>query len=240
MVVTGGASGIGAAMVEQFALQGSRVAFLDIDREAAAELVNRLGAVLHIPLFFSCDVTDIPRLRAALGEVECRLGPVRVLVNNAASDDRHAFAQVTPEYWDERMTVNLRHYFFATQAVAPAMKGAGGGSVINLGSIAWVIPSTGLPVYVTAKAAIVGLTRTLAHELGASDIRVNCIMPGAIMTERQRRLWMTPEYLAEILRRQALKRELRPEEVARLALFLAADDSAAITNQSYVIDGGWV
>jgi D-xylose 1-dehydrogenase len=179
-------------------------------------------------------------LRAALGEAERRLGPVRVLVNNAASDDRHDFGRVTPEYWDERMAVNLRHYFFATQAVVPAMRGAGGGSVINLGSIAWVIPSTGLPIYVTAKAAIVGLTRTLAHELGASSIRVNCIMPGAIMTERQRRLWMTPEYLAEILGRQALKRELMPEEVARLALFLAADDSAAITNQSYVIDGGWV
>jgi NAD(P)-dependent dehydrogenase (short-subunit alcohol dehydrogenase family) len=240
IAVTGGASGIGAAMVEQFAWQGSRVAFLDIAREPAAELVNRLAAVPHVPSFFSCDVTDIAALRAAFGEVERRLGPVRVLVNNAASDDRHDFAGVTPEYWDERMAVNLRHYFFATQAVVPGMRGAGGGSVINLGSIAWVVPSTRLPVYVTAKAAIVGLTRTLAHELGASSIRVNCIMPGAIMTARQRRLWVTPEYLAEVLGRQALKRELMPEEVARLALFLAADDSAAITNQSYVIDGGWV
>lgn len=240
IVVTGGASGIGAAMVEQFALQGSRVAFLDLARELAAELVNRLRAVPHAPLFFSCDVTDVARLRGALADIERRLGPVGVLVNNAASDDRHDFERVTPDYWDERMAVNLRHYFFATQAVVPAMRSAGGGSVINLGSIAWVIPSTGLPIYVTAKAAIVGLTRTLAHELGASRIRVNCIMPGAILTERQRRLWMTPEYLAEILGRQALKRELMPEEVARLALFLAADDSAAITNQSYVIDGGWV
>jgi D-xylose 1-dehydrogenase len=240
IVVTGGASGIGAAMVEQFAWQGSQVAFLDIARELAAELVDRLGPVAHAPLFFSCDVTDIAALRAALGEIERRLGPVGVLVNNAANDDRHDFARVTPEYWDERMAVNLRHYFFATQAVVPAMRVAGGGSVINLGSIAWVVPSTGFPVYVTAKAAIVGLTRTLAHELGASGIRVNCIMPGAILTERQRRLWITPEYLAEIVGRQALKRELTPQEVARLALFLAADDSAAITNQSYVIDGGWV
>jgi len=241
ILVTGGASGIGATMVEQFALQGSRVAFLDVAAELATELIHQLtGRCPLAPCFFACDLTDIAALRAAVAEVEARLGPVRVLVNNAASDDRHKFAEVTPEYWDERMAVNLRHHFFATQAVVPGMAAAGGGSVINMGSIAWAVPSTGLPVYVTAKAAVVGLTRTLAHELGASGIRVNCVMPGAIMTERQRRLWMTPEYLAEIMSRQALKRQLMPEEVARLVLFLAADDSAAITNQSYIIDGGWV
>ena len=191
-------------------------------------------------MFLHCDLTDIAALKAAVSQVEAQLGPVRVLVNNAASDDRHAFADVTPEYWDERMAVNLRHQFFTIQAVAPGMAAAGGGSVINMSSIAWIVPSTGLPAYVTAKAAIVGLTRTLARELGASNIRVNCVLPGAIMTERQRRLWMTPDYLAEIMQRQSLKRELMPEEVARLVLFLAADDSAGITNQSYVIDGGWV
>jgi len=163
-----------------------------------------------------------------------------VLVNNAARDDRHKFADVTPEYWDERMAINLRHHFFAIQAVVPRMAAAGGGSIINMSSIAWKIPSTGLPAYVTAKAAIVGLTRTIAHELGAFNIRVNCVLPGAIATERQRRLWYTPEYLEEILSAQALKRTLVPEDVARLVLFLAADDSEAITNQSYVIDGGWV
>lgn len=241
ILVTGGASGIGAAIVEQFALQGSRVAFLDVAAEPAAELVEKLGSAgPHAPLFRACDLTDIAALRAAVAHVEARLGPVTVLVNNAANDDRHNFYEVTPEYWDERMAVNLRHHFFATQAVAPGMAAAGGGSVINMGSIAWVIPSTGLPAYVTAKAAIVGLTRTLAHELGAAGIRVNCVMPGAVMTERQRRLWMSPEYLAEILSRQALKRQLLPREVARLVLFLAADDSSAITNQSYIIDGGWV
>lgn len=241
ILVTGGASGIGAAIVEQFALQGSRVAFLDVAAEPAAELVEKLGSAgPHAPLFRACDLTDIAALRAAVAHVEARLGPVTVLVNNAANDDRHNFYEVTPEYWDERMAVNLRHHFFATQAVAPGMGAAGGGSVINMGSIAWVIPSTGLPAYVTAKAAIVGLTRTLAHELGAAGIRVNCVMPGAVMTERQRRLWMSPEYLAEILSRQALKRQLLPREVARLVLFLAADDSSAITNQSYIIDGGWV
>jgi len=241
VLVTGGGSGIGAAIVEQFALQGARVAFLDVADEASSRLVEDLRARCpHPPVFLLCDLTDIAALKAAVSQVEAQLGPVRVLVNNAASDDRHSFAEVTPEYWDERMAVNLRHHFFTIQAVAPRMAAAGGGSVINMSSIAWMIPSTGLPAYVTAKAGIVGLTRTLARELGASNIRVNCVLPGAIMTERQRRLWMTPDYLAEVMQRQSLKRELMPEEVARLVLFLAADDSAGITNQSYVIDGGWV
>ncbi len=241
VLVTGGASGIGASIVEHFAAQGSRVAFLDRDEPAgralAAALANAPGGP---PLFLPCDLVDTGALRTAVAEAEARLGPLRVLVNNAASDDRHRFQDVTPEYWDERMAVNLRHQFFAAQAVVPGMAGAGGGSIVNLGSIAWVIPSTGLPAYVTAKAAIVGLTRTLAHELGRQGIRVNCVMPGAIATERQRRLWYTPEYRAVIRSRQALDRELVPEDVARLVLFLAADDSSAITNQSYVVDGGWV
>ena len=240
-LVTGGGSGIGAALVEQFALQGARVAFLDVADEASTKLVADLGSrCLHPPIFLHCDLLDIAALRAAIVQVEVRLGPVRVLVNNAASDDRHKLADVTPEYWDQRMAVNLRHQFFATQAVAPKMAAAGGGSIINMSSIAWMIPSTGLPAYVTAKAGIVGLTRTLARELGESNIRVNCVLPGAIMTERQRRLWMTPEYLAEIMQRQSLKRELLPDEVTRLVMFLAADDSSGITNQSFVIDGGWV
>ena len=241
VLITGGGSGIGAAMVEQFALQGARVAFLDVADKASAKLVGDLSSQCpHAPIFLHCNLVDIAALKAAVADVEARLGAVRVLVNNAASDDRHKFADVTPEYFDERMAVNLRHQFFATQAVAPRMAAAGGGSVINMSSIAWMIPSTGLPAYVTAKAGIVGLTRTLARELGEAKIRVNCVAPGAIMTERQRRLWMTPEYLAEIMQRQSVKRELLPEDVARLVLFLASDDSAGITGQSYVIDGGWV
>jgi NAD(P)-dependent dehydrogenase (short-subunit alcohol dehydrogenase family) len=241
VLVTGGASGIGASIVEHFAAQGSRVAFLDRDGAGGRALAASLaGAPGGAPLFLPCDLVDIAALRAAAAEAETRLGPLRVLVNNAASDDRHRVEDVTPEYWDERMAVNLRHQFFAAQAVVPGMARAGGGSIVNLGSIAWVIPSTGLPAYVTAKAAIVGLTRTLAHELGRQGIRVNCVMPGAIATERQRRLWYTPEYRALIRSRQALDRELVPEDVARLVLFLAADDSSAITNQSYVVDGGWV
>jgi NAD(P)-dependent dehydrogenase (short-subunit alcohol dehydrogenase family) len=163
-----------------------------------------------------------------------------VLVNNAGNDTRHTVESVTEAYWDQSMAVNLRHQFFLAQAVAPAMRLQRRGSIINMGSIAWVIPSVGLPVYVTAKAAITGMTRTLAHEFGADEVRVNCVMPGAIMTERQKQLWFTPQYEAEIVQHQSLKRMLLPAEVARLVLFLAADDSSAITGQSYVVDGGWV
>jgi NAD(P)-dependent dehydrogenase (short-subunit alcohol dehydrogenase family) len=241
VLVTGGASGIGASMVEQFARQNARTALFDMDVESAAKLIGGLTArVSYPPLFVRCDLTDIAALRTAVAKVEVHLGSVRVLVNNAASDDRHNVFDVTPEYWDERMAVNLRHQFFASQAVAPGMKQAGGGSIINMSSIAWMIPSTGLPAYVTAKAGIVGLTRTLSRELGPANIRVNCVSPGAIMTERQRRLWMTPQYLAEVMQRQSLKRELMPQDVARLVLFLASDDSSAVTGQNFVIDGGWV
>jgi len=239
VLITGGASGIGASMVEHFAAQGSRVAFLDTDEQSATKLLQNIHAK-HSPVFLKCDLTDIAALRSAIQKAESQLGAIRVLVNNAASDDRHKTEEVTPEYWDERMAVNLRHQFFATQAVVPGMNSAGGGSIINMSSISWVIPSTGLPAYITAKAGIVGLTRTLSREFGVANIRVNCILPGAIMTERQRRLWMTPEYLAEIMRSQALKRELLPEDVARLVLFLSAEDSATITGQSFIIDGGWV
>jgi D-xylose 1-dehydrogenase len=241
VLITGGASGIGAALVEQFALQAARVAFLDIAEQSATKLIDKVALVaVHRPTFLKCDLADIAELRSAIKGIETKSGAVRVLVNNAASDDRHKMSEVTPEYWDERMNVNLRHHFFAIQAVAPGMTQAGGGSIINMSSIAWMIPSTGLPAYVTAKAGIVGLTRTLSRELGGANIRVNCVSPGAIMTERQRRLWVTPDYLAEIMQRQSLKRELLPEDVARLVLFLASDDSSSITGQNFVIDGGWV
>ena len=240
VLITGGGSEIGASLVEHFARQDARVAFLDIDTESSESLVRSLSTCKHAPLFHRCDLTDIPALRSAIAEIELRLGAVRVLVNNAASDDRHNFTDVTPEYWDQRMAVNLRHYFFAIQAVVPQMAEASGGSIINMSSIAWMVPATGFPVYVAAKAAIIGLTRTMARELAQANIRVNSVLPGAIATERQCRLWLTPEYLAEIMTAQALKRTLVPADVSRLVLFLAADDSEAITNQSYVVDGGWV
>ncbi len=241
VVITGGASGIGAAMVEAFAANGARVAFLDLQKEAGEAFVNRLReAGGPAPLFLPCDLTDIQALQAALATIAGQLGSVEVLVNNAGNDTRHSIEEVTPEFWDRTLALNLKHQFFAAQAVIPGMKMLGRGSIINMSSIAWVIPSVNVPVYVSAKAAIVGMTRTLAHEVGKDNIRVNCILPGAIATERQKRLWLTPEYEAEILSAQALKRLIQPEEVARLALFLAADDSAAITNQSCIIDGGWV
>ncbi len=241
VVVTGGASGIGAAIVEAFAEQGAHVAFLDVQQNAAGAFVEQLrdrySASVH---FRRCDLTDVGAITAAMNSVERELGPVSVLVNNAGNDTRHAIEDVTPELWDRILAVNLKHQFFTTQAVLPGMRKRASGSIINMSSIGWIIPSVKLPVYVTAKAAIVGMTRTLAHELGPDNIRVNCVLPGAILTERQQQLWFTPEYKEEILRNQALKRILGPEEVARLVLFLAADDSSAITSQSYVIDGGWV
>lgn len=241
VLVTGGAAGIGAAIVEAFAAQGSRVAFLDLDNDAAAQLALRLESAGHPPpLFHSCDLTDIPAAQAALRAVADRLGPIEVLVNNAGNDTRHSLAGVTPDAFDRILAVNLKHQFFLAQAVIPGMRQCGRGSIVNMSSISWLIPSTGLPVYVTAKAAIVGLTRTLAHELGPHNIRVNCVLPGAVLTERQRRLWFTPEYQAEILSAQALRRFISPDEVARLVLFLASDDSSAITSQSHIVDAGWV
>ena len=239
--ITGGASGIGESLVEWFAMQQAQVVYLDIQREAGEALAERLAQSGYArPTFRRCDMTDIPAMRTTVAAIIEEFGNIDVLVNNAANDVRHAIDEVTPESWDRLIAVNLKHQFFMCQAVIPSMRKVGRGSIINMSSISWAIPSVGLPVYVTAKAGIVGMTRTLAHEVGPDNIRVNCVMPGAILTERQRRLWFTEEYKAEILRRQAIKRLLLPEEVARLVLFLAADDSSAITNQSYIVDGGWV
>jgi D-xylose 1-dehydrogenase len=241
VVVTGGASGIGKAIVEAFALQGARVAFLDIQDAAANQLVRKIeGAGVTPPVYVHCDLNDAAEMKASIEGILEQFDKVDVLVNNAGNDTRHSIQEVTSEYWDQVMAVNLKHQFFMAQGVIPSMKAAGRGSIINMSSISWVIPSTGLPVYVTAKAAIVGLTRTLAHELGTHNVRVNCVMPGAIQTQRQEELWFTEEYKAEILARQALKRLIMPDEVASLVLFLASDDSSAITNQNFIIDGGWV
>jgi D-xylose 1-dehydrogenase len=241
VVVTGGASGIGAAIVEAFAMQWAQVVFLDIQDDAADALIERLGAMgAKVPVYYHCDLTDIAAVQRTVVDVVERFPTIDVLVNNAGNDTRHSVDEVTSAFWDESMAVNLKHQFFMAQGFIPAMRRAGRGSIINMGSISWAIPSTDLPVYVTAKAAIVGMTRMLAHTFGRDNIRVNCVMPGAILTERQRRLWFTEEYKAEVLARQALKRMILPDEVARLILFLASDDSSAITNQSYVIDGGWI
>lgn len=241
VLITGGATGIGESLVAHFARQGSRVAFFDIQDEPARRLVEFLAAEgCPRPTYLHCDLTDVAALKNAVERVIATHGAIDVLVNNAANDQRHTIEEVTPEFWDRSIATNLRPQFFMVQAVLPAMRASGRGSIINMSSISWMIPSTGLPLYVAAKAAIVGLTRTLAHELGQHNIRVNAVLPGAIATERQKQLWYTPEYMAEIERNQALKRQIEPADVARLVLFLAADDSSAITNQSYVVDAGWV
>jgi NAD(P)-dependent dehydrogenase (short-subunit alcohol dehydrogenase family) len=241
VLITGGASGIGEKLVEAFAQQGSRVVFLDIADEAAAALIDRLSATAEFaPVYLHCDLIDSVALMLCLKQIIARFGNIDVVINNAGDDTRHTIEDVTPEFWDRCMAVNLKHQFFISQAVIPGMKWQGRGVILNMSSISWMIPSTGLPVYIASKAAIVGLTRTLAHELGPHGIRVNCILPGAIETARQRRNWYTEEYVNEVLSHQSIKRILQPDEVARLALFLAADDSSAITNQSYIVDGGWV
>ena len=241
VVVTGGASGIGESIVEAFHLQLAQVIFLDIQDQAAEALVARLTqADRKAPVYLHCDLTNIAALKQTIAGILETFGTIDVLVNNAANDNRHSIEETTSTLWDESMAINLKPHFFTIQAVLSAMKRARRGSIINMSSISWMIPSTGMPAYVTAKAAIVGLTRTLAHELGVDNIRVNCVLPGAILTERQKQLWFTPTYEAEILSSQAIKRMIAPDEVARLVLFLAADDSSSITNQSYILDGGWV
>jgi D-xylose 1-dehydrogenase len=239
VLVTGGGSGIGAAIVRQFVNQGARVGFIDIDVTASKQLLASLPT--HASVHYEhADLRDISALRRAVGGVREALGPMTILVNNAARDDRHAIEDVTPEYWDERIAVNLKHQFFSAQAVAPDMIQAGGGSIVNMGSVSWVIGQGNMPCYTTAKSAVQGLTRALARDLGPNNVRVNSILPGWIMTERQQDRWLTPEGEDELMQRQCLKRKLVPEDIARVVLFFAADDSGACTNQNYIVDGGWV
>jgi D-xylose 1-dehydrogenase len=236
VLITGGASGIGESIARAFHAQGSRVAVFDYNAEAGQALAASLGQGLH---FEPCDVRDIPALQGAIRRASQTLGPITILFNNAARDDRHTIDQVTPEYWRERLAINLDHQFFAAQAVLPDMDSAGGGSIINMGSTSYMVSDDSFAAYKTAKSAVVGLTRALARELGPRNIRVNCLIPGWIMTQRQIDLWLTPESEAELMRRQCVKRRLVPEDIARFALFLGSDDSAAMSAQTYLVDGGW-
>ena len=241
VLITGGASGIGASIVEHFCDQGSRVAFLDVRSDLANSLVADIAArKLPRPWYRECDLRDIDALRAAIADAGRALGPIRVLVNNAANDDRHSLEQVTPEYFDDSIAVNLKHQLFAAQAVRPQMRESGGGSIINFNSISWTVANDDCVCYLTAKSAITGLTRGLASELGPEGIRVNSITPGWIMTERQMRLWLTPEGERQIDERQALRGRLYAPDVARMALWLAADDSRMCSKQTFVVDGGWI
>lgn len=235
VVVTGGASGIGAEIVQAFVAQGAKVGFIDRDRRAAEALVGALGGK---PMFAEADLTDIAALRAALAALEAANGPAQVLVNNAARDDRHDWREVTPEVWDERMHTNLRHMFFAIQTVARGMRAAGGGSIVNIGSNSWHEIAGGFPAYATAKAAVEGLTRTMARDLGPERIRVNTVVPGWVMTERQLALWVTPQKAAAQQAKQCTPELIDPVYVARMVLFLASDDAAMCTAGRYDVTAG--
>ena len=239
VLVTGGGTGIGAALVEHFTAQGARVGFIDLAEADSVALVARLVAAGRPgPAFRRADLRDIGALQQAVASLAEEIGAPTVLVNNAAHDERHAIEAVTPAYWDDRLAVNLRHHFFAIQAVLPGMREAGGGSIINMGSVSWRVGQGGMPAYTASKAAIEGLGRGLARDLGPHRIRVNTIIPGWIMTERQRALWLTPEAEMQLMRDQCVKELLYPVDVARMALWLAADDSRLCTGQSWVVDGG--
>jgi len=236
VVVTGGGSGIGAELVAGFVRQKARVFFLDIAEDSSRALVAQLGSDVQ---FFKCDITNIEALRATFAAIEAKGGPIHTLVNNAANDDRHKTVDVTPAYWDNRIAVNLRHQFFATQAVVAGMKAAGGGSIINLGSVSWHLGMADLAIYETAKAGIEGLTRALARDFGPDRIRVNCVIPGAVRTPRQIALWHTPEEEAKILDQQCIKQRVDPIDIAAMVLFLASDDARLCTGHNYWVDAGY-
>jgi D-xylose 1-dehydrogenase len=240
VLVTGGASGIGEAIVRAFAAQGARVGFLDLDRSAGEALAAELSGAGASVCFEPVDLRDLAALNAAIEAVRAALGPVTVLVNNAANDERHPTPTVTPDYFDDRIAVNLRHQFFASQAVLPDMEAAGSGSIVCMSSISWMAGFGGMALYTASKSAVLGLVRSLARDYGPAGIRVNAVSPGWIMTKRQLDLWLTPEADAMRAERQALKRRLVPDDVARLVLFLASEEAGAITAQNHVVDGGWV
>lgn len=254
VLISGGAGGIGAATVELFALQGSQVVFLDISEEAAQRTISKVtarreeaesrrGPMIKAPMFYFCDLSNLPELQATAAKILEEHGPVHVLINNAAatgSGARLDTEKVTSEAWDFSVNTNLRHVFFLSQAVIPNMKNIGAGSIVNLGSITWRIPAADQPVYAACKAAIMGLTRVQSKEVGASNIRINSVMPGAIATERQRAEVLTPEYRAEVFQNQSLQRDLVPEDVAKVIVFLGSDEASGVTGSTYVVDGGWV
>ncbi len=240
VLVTGGGSGIGACIVEAFARQGSKVGFIDIDAQASASLVARVKAAGGVVHFEQADLRDVAVTQHAVNAIRATHGPITILVNNAAHDDRHAAEDVTPDYFDNCIGVNFKHQFFVSQAVLPDMKAAGGGSIICMGSMSWMAGMGGMALYTAMKSAILGLVRSLARDFGPHNIRVNSIAPGWIMTERQLALWVTPEGDQMRLDRQCLKRPLVPHDIARVVLFMSSEEASACTSQSYVVDGGWV
>ncbi|WP_338415540.1 SDR family oxidoreductase [uncultured Sphaerotilus sp.] len=241
VLITGGATGIGATLVREFAAQGARVGFIDLDAASGEALAAELApASRHAPFFVHADLTDIDALQAAIATVAAACGPILALLNNAANDVRHSIESTTSASWDQGVAVNLKHQFFAAQAVAPGMRAAGGGSIVNFGSISWMLKQGGMPAYTASKAAVQGLTRGLARDLGRFNIRVNTLVPGWVMTEKQLRLWVDDAARADISRLQCIDQPLMPADIARMALFLAADDSALCTAHDFQVDAGIV
>ncbi|MBE9607226.1 SDR family oxidoreductase [Acetobacteraceae bacterium H6797] len=237
--ITGGGSGIGASLTESFARQGAKVAFVDIADAESQALVERLGDVPHRPLFIHCDIRDIKALRDSIEQARQAHGDITVLLNNAANDQRHKTEDVTPEYYDERIAINQRPMFFTAQAIIPQMQRAGGGAIVNFGSISWKLKQGGMAAYTMAKASTQGLTRSLAHDYGKQNIRVNTLVPGWVMTERQLKLWVTPESAKEIEAGQCLAGRVTPQHIADMALFLSSAASSMCSAQEFVVDGGW-
>jgi NAD(P)-dependent dehydrogenase (short-subunit alcohol dehydrogenase family) len=239
VVVTGGGSGIGAAITEAFVRQGARVFFLDVAEQDSLALQESLSDAAHPPVFRRCDLRNVDAIQSTFAEIAELAGPVEVLVNNAGNDDRHEIGGITSSYWDDRIAVNLKHQFFCAQAVAAGMREMGRGVILNLGSVSWHLALPNLTIYMSAKAAIEGMTRGLARDLGDAGIRVNSIIPGAIKTPRQMALWQSPESEAKVVASQCLRLRIEPEHVARMALFLASDDASRCSGRDYFVDAGW-
>lgn len=238
--ISGGGSGIGASLVEHFCEQGSIVGFVDIAVDDSNKLVADMAAKGYsVPKFYECDITDTPTYQGVIKDFMKEFGPITGLVNNAAHDERHTIDEMTPAYWDNRIAVNIKHHFFAVQACHNEMAAAGGGSIINMGSVSWMVGQGGMPAYTASKSGIVGLTRGLANDLGPNKIRVNSVVPGWTMTQRQIDLWLNEESEAELMKMQTLEEKVYPDDIARMVLFMIADDSRHCSNQNYVVDGGW-
>ena len=239
--ITGGGSGIGASIVEHFCEQESEVFFVDLNEEASIQLISKCRKnKISVPNFFKCNLINIKDMQNIISKIISNHGPIDILINNAANDERHKIDDVTIEYWDERMAVNLRHFFFTVQSVKESMIKNGAGTIVNIGSGSWMVGQGGMAAYTAAKSAVVGLTRSFARDLGEYNIRVNSVVPGWIMTERQIEKWLTPESEKELMKSQCLKRKLVPADIARAVLFFSSDESSACTNQSYIVDGGWI
>ena len=239
--ITGGGSGIGASIVEHFCEQGSEVYFIDINEDESKKLIEDIkNKNYSLPTFIKCDLLNIKELQKTIADIINKKGPIDILINNAANDTRHKIDDVTEEYWDERMNVNLRHFFFTVQSVKKSMIDNGGGAIINMGSTSWMIGQGGMAAYTAAKSGVVGLTRSFARDLGEFNIRVNSVVPGWVMTQRQMDLWLNDESEKELMKRQCLKEKLMPKELAQAVLFFSSEQSSGCTNQSYVVDKGWL